>query len=64
MEFNMIKVPGFEILEILRENVFEYYVRPYDKNDYIFAFGVLERFTYNQLKTLAEKGYFENFEEV
>ena len=64
MKFSIIKVKGFEILEIYRNNIFEYYIKPYDKNNYIFAFGVMDRFTDCQLITLAENGYFDNFEEV
>lgn len=63
MEANVIKVEGFEILEIKRGRVFEYYVKPYDENDFIFAFGVLDKFTEVQLKVLAARGYFDNFEQ-
>ena len=59
MNFNIIKVPGFEILEIYRDGIYEYYVRPYGKNDYIFIFGVRDRFTDGQLRVLADNGYFQ-----
>lgn len=59
MEFNIIKVPGFEILEIYRDDIYEYYVRPYGKNDYISVFGVKDQFKESQLRILAEAGYFE-----
>lgn len=63
MKFSIIKVKGFEILEIYRDNVYEYYIKPYDKNNYIFVFGVMDRFTDCQLITLAENGYFDNLED-
>ena len=63
MEIKLYSVEGFEILEIVRGRVYEYYIKPYGKNDYIFAFGVLERFKVNQLEVLAANGYFENFEQ-
>ena len=62
MKFNLIKVPGFEILEIYRDDIYEYYVRPYGKNNYIFVFGVKDHFSESHLKVLAEVGYFEEVE--
>ena len=59
MKFNIIKVLGFDILEIYRDNIYEYYVKPYDKNNYIFVFGVEDQFTESQLRVLANNGYFE-----
>lgn len=63
MEIKLYSVEGFEILEILRGRIYEYYVKPYGKNNYIFAFGVLERFKVNQLEVLASRGYFDIFEQ-
>lgn len=60
---NIYKIAGFEILEIVRENkLFEYYIKPYGKNDFLYAFGVLDKFTVDQLETLVSHGYFEDFE--
>lgn len=60
---NIYKIGGFEILEIVREGkLFEYYIKPYGKNDFLYAFGVLDKFTKDQLETLVSHGYFEDFE--
>lgn len=63
MEFRIIKAEGFEILELHKGSIYEYYVKAYEKTDYIFAFAVLDRFTEHQLKVLVANGYFNHFEE-
>ena len=63
MEFKIMLIIDFEILEIERGGIYEYYVKAYNKNDFIFAFGVVDRFSESQLRALIDKGYFENFED-
>lgn len=60
IECRIIKVDGFEILELHRGEVFEYYVKEYEKVDYKYVFGVLDRFTEYQLRTLADSEYFDS----
>lgn len=63
MECRIIKTEGFEILELHKGSIYEYYAKAYGKNNYIFAFAVLDRFTEHQLKVLAANEYFNYFEE-
>ena len=40
------------------ENVFEYYLKEYSKNDFEYQFGVTEPFSPKQLTQLYDQGYF------
>lgn len=59
-ECTIIKLEGFEILEMPRNGIYEYYVKAYEKVNYIYVFGTADRFTKLQLKTLAENEYFDS----
>ena len=40
------------------ENVFEYYLKEYSRNDFEYQFGVSEPFSPKQLTQLYDQGYF------
>lgn len=63
MKINLIKIPAYEVLEIQRDNLYEYYVKPYDYPNFIYAFGTEDRFTPKQLQVLADNCYFEDIED-
>ncbi|MBO7735755.1 MAG: hypothetical protein J6S67_24520 [Methanobrevibacter sp.] len=41
-----------------KQNVFEYYLKEYERNDFEYQFGVTEPFTVKQLTQLYDQGYF------
>ena len=47
-----------EILEILRLDTYEYYIRYPHMNDFHYAFGVLEKMKKSDLRKLIKSDYF------
>ncbi len=41
------------------DNIFEYYVKEYGRNDFEYKFGVTEAFSVKQLTQLYDQGYFD-----
>lgn len=41
------------------ENIYEYYLKEYSRNDFEYQFGVTEPFSEKQLSQLYDQGYFQ-----